>query len=177
MNSDKTIKENFINKTEYPIWYYKELAEVDIDYVIAYLLKKTFIVEIDGSKHEITFGYNKKENYVGQCIKYDDIKNSKLCSFEVINKGFKEGRWFIITDKDTTNEFKADYIKRKEEYKKEETKQFYIDILSNAILQNDTITTTEREYHLNNIKNYKYEVLEDLFKSLMNKINKSQEVK
>lgn len=170
MNTNKTLNDKFISKKEdYPVWYYKELEPVDVDYVIAYLLKETFIVDINGSKHEITFGHNKKENYVGQCIRYDDIKNSKLCSYDVINKGFREGQWFIITDKDTTNEFKQEYIEKKEKQIRKNTKDFYRKVLSNIIKKQKDLDIVNRNLYLNEIKNATYEELEDLMKELFNK--------
>jgi hypothetical protein len=170
LNNDKTLNEKFIERNNHPIWYHKELYEVDIDYVIEYLLKETFVVDIDGSKHEITFGHNKKENYVGQCIKYGDIKNSGLCSFEVINRGFKEGKWFIITDKDTSVEFKADYKKRQAQYEKEETEKWYKGILSNVIKEHKDLNNEQKDGYLQKINNeWSYEELETLMNSLMGK--------
>ena len=128
MNTDKTLTEEFTKHNEHPIWYYKELKSVDISYVIFYLLKEPFVVDIYGSKHEVIFGKNRKGE-IGQCIRYDDIENSNLCSFEVVNKGFIEGKWFVITDIDTSDDFKSEYNKRKIEYEKEETKSWYIKIL------------------------------------------------
>lgn len=56
MNTEETINKKFVERNEYPIWYYKELESVDVDYVIWNLLKKKFVVETEGSKHEILFG-------------------------------------------------------------------------------------------------------------------------
>ena len=60
MNTDKTLTQEFINNNKYPIWFYKKLKEVNIDYVIAYMLTAKFVVDIEGEKYEITFGKNKK---------------------------------------------------------------------------------------------------------------------
>lgn len=166
INTDKTIDNEFIKRTNHPIWYYKELHEVDVDYVIAYLLKDKFVVEIDGSKHEITFGHNKEENYIGQCIKHDDIKHSKLCSFEVINKGFTKGKWFIITNKDTSDNFKADYEQRKIQYEKEETEKWYRQGLTNVIKEHKDLNEKQRNKFIKEIENASYEELEDLMKAL-----------
>lgn len=169
INTEETINKNFIKRNDNPIWYYKELESVDVDYVIFYLLKKTFVVDINGSKHEITFGKNNKDEIV-QCIKYDDIKNSNLCSFEVIEKGFKEGKWFVITDKDTSDEFKADYNKRKAEFKKEESKNFYRDILKNALNVMKELSEEDKNKHIQFLDKASYEELESLFDSLMKNI-------
>ena len=34
MNADKTLMDKFVSKSEYSIWYYKELQKVDVTYVI-----------------------------------------------------------------------------------------------------------------------------------------------
>lgn len=170
MNNEKTLNKKFVERNNHPVWYYKELEEVEIDYVIAYLLKETFIVDIDGSKHEITFGHNKKENYVGQCIKYDDIKNSNLTSYKVIQKGFREGTWYIITEKDTSDEFKQDYDKRKAQYEKEEIEKWYKDILSNVVKERKDLNDEQKNGYLQKINNeWSYEELETLMNSLLGK--------
>lgn len=164
IHTEETINKKFIERNEYPIWYYKELESVDVDCVIFYLLKKTFVVEINGSKHEITFGKNNKDEIV-QCIKYDDTKNSNLCSFQVIEKGFKKGKWFVITDKDTSDEFKKDYNKRKEE-----SKEFYKDILKNALKGMKELTEEDKNKHMQFLDKASYEELEKLFDSLMRNV-------
>lgn len=169
MNDDKTLDKKFIERTKHPIWYYKELQEVDVDYVIAYLLKETFIVDIDGSKHEITFGHNKKENYVGQCIKYDEIKNSKLTSYKVIQKGFREGKWFIVTENDTSDEFKIDYDKRKVQHMREETESWYKKVLSNVIKSKEDLDTKRKDILIQQIEDSSYEELDTLMHTLMSK--------
>lgn len=166
MNTNKTLNNKFIEKKDRPIWYYKELKPVDVDYVIWYLLKETFVVEIDGSKHEITFGKNKKGE-IGQCIRYDDIKNSNLCSFEVVKKGFTEGKWFIITDTNTTDEFKDNYNKRKEEYEKESIKDLYKSILKSAIDYTKDLSEEQKNKYIQEIEDSSYEELKNLYKSLM----------
>ncbi|MBD5589334.1 hypothetical protein [Clostridium botulinum] len=166
IHTEETINKKFVERNEYPIWYYKELESVDVDCVIFYLLKKTFVVDIDGSKHEITFGKNNKGEIV-QCIKYGDIKNSKLCSYAVIEKAFKEGKWFVITDKNTSDDFKKDYNKRKAEFKKEESKEFYRDILKNAIRGMKELSEEDKNRHMEFLDNTSYEELGKLFDSLM----------
>ena len=171
INTDKTLNNNFIERNEHPIWYYKQLESVEVDYVIAYLLKDKFVVEIDGSKHEVTFGHNKKENYIGQCIKYDDIKNSKLTSYKVVRKGFIEGKWFIITNKDTTDEFKHDYDKRKAEYHKQETEKWYRQGLTNVIKEHKDLNENQKNKCIEEIANASYEELESLMDSLFKSKN------
>ena len=171
LNNENTLTEKFIKKEEYPIWYYKELEKVEINYVIAHLLKETFVLDINGSKHEITFGYNKKEDFIGHSIKYDDITNSNLTSYNVIQKGFREGVWYAITEKDTTDEFKKDYEKRKEEYKRKDTENFYKKILSDMVKVHKDLNEEEKNVYLQKINNeWAFEELEHLINSLVNKI-------
>ncbi|APH20872.1 TPA: hypothetical protein ACXDAY_002225 [Clostridium botulinum] len=166
MNTEETINKKFVERNEYPIWYYKELESVDVDYVIWNLLKKKFVVETEGSKHEILFGKN-KDDEIGQYIRYDEIKNSNLTSYKVVERGFREGKWFIITDKNTSDEFKADYNKRKAEFKKEESKEFYRHILKNAIRSMKELSEEDRDKHMQFLDNTSYEELEKLFDTLM----------
>ncbi|HCL4447172.1 TPA: hypothetical protein N2D16_002777 [Clostridium botulinum] len=166
INTEETINKNFVSRNENPIWYYKELELVDVGYVIWNLLKKKFVVEIEGSKHEILFGKN-KDDEIGQYIRYDDIKNSNLTSYKVIERGFKEGKWFIITDKDTSDEFKADYNKRKAEFEKEESKNFYRDVLKNALNGMKELSEEDKNKHMKFLDKASYEELENLFDSLM----------
>lgn len=169
MNTDKTLNNKFAQKrNEYPVWYYKELKPIDIDYVIAYLLKDTFVVDIGGSKHEITFGYNNKENFIGQSILYDDIKNSNLTSYKVIQQGFKSGQWYIITEKDTTEEYKINYRNEKDEYVKKKTSEFYRKCLKNSIDSFDISKDKKTEYK-KTINNLSYEDLEMYMSTLFNK--------
>lgn len=172
MNTDKTLRSKFIDRKDYPIWYYKELQPVKVDYVIWNLLKEPFVVEINGSKHEITFGKNRKSE-IGQCIKYDDINNSGLCSYEVVEKGFKDGQWFTITDTDTTDEFKSDYIKRKNQYEKEKMTKWFKEVLSNMIKDNEDINLGQSDILLKQIENSSYEELENYMKISLTKANES----
>lgn len=61
MNTDKTLREKFGSTiNDYPIWFYKELEEVDISYVIFNLLKETFVVEINNKKNSNNFRQKQK---------------------------------------------------------------------------------------------------------------------
>lgn len=129
MNTDKTLNETFYNnyKSEYPVWYYKKLEEIDVDDVIFNLLKYNFVVELNGKKISITFGKN--EN--------DEIGTTQACeegldytSYETINKAFREGKWFKITNKDTTKKFKTEFEKKRSERLKKEYREAMIFMLS-----------------------------------------------
>lgn len=165
MNTDKTIQDKFIKRSDKPIWYYKELEEVDVDYVIWNLLKESFVVEIDGSKHEITFGKNRKHE-IGQCIKYDDIKSSNLCSFDVVRNGFRNGKWYTITSTDTSEEFKQNYDKIKEEYRRGERKRFIQEVLTDIINMQSDLNDLQKHKYTQEINDSSYEELDDLFKKL-----------
>ena len=129
MNTDETLNETFYNnyKNEYPIWYYKELDEIDVDEVIFNLLKYNFVVELNGKKISITFGKNKN----------DEIGTTQACeegldytSYETINRAFKEGRWFKVTNRSTSKEFKAEFEKKRSERLKKEYREAMIFMLS-----------------------------------------------
>ena len=165
MNTDKTINEEFLKREEYPVWYYKKLEEIKVDDVIWDLLKETFVVEIEGVKHEITFGKNRKGE-IGECIKYNDIKNSNLCSFEVVDKGFREGKWFRITELDTTKEFKVAYEEEKKRYDRSELEKWYREALINIVNDSKDISDKTKQIFIEEIKNISYTRLEELVKSL-----------
>lgn len=170
MNTDKTLNEKFLKRTDYPIWYYKELQAVGVDHVIWNLLKEPFVVEIDGAKHEITFGKNRKGE-IGQCIRYDEMNKNTLTSYSVVEKGFREGKWFVITDTDTSEKSKVDYIERKTQYEREEMKKWYKKILGNVIRDNDGLSIEQSNSCLQEIENSTYEELEHLVKKLMKNLN------
>ncbi|BAO04749.1 ATP-dependent helicase [Clostridium botulinum B str. Osaka05] len=73
----------------------------------------------------------------------------------------------MITDKDTSDEFKDDYNKRKAEYEKEESKEFYRDILKNAIRGMKELSEEDKNRHTQFLNNASYEELEKLFDSLI----------
>ncbi len=171
MNTDKTVTTKFIDRKDYPIWYYKELRETTVDYVIFHLLKESFVVEIAGSKHEITFGKNRKAE-IGSSIRYDEVVQSHLTSYSVIDKGFREGTWYTITDIDTTDEFKAKYVKDKEAYEREKTEQWYRKILTNVVTKAKELSEAQKNKYLQEIANYTYEELDTLVNKLFEKAHK-----
>lgn len=164
MNNEEVLREKFCENNDYPIWYYKELEALEVDEVIWNLLKESFVVEIDGIKYELTFGKN-KDSEIGHCSKRNDIKKPKstLCSFDLIQKGFKEGSWFRVSKKDTTEEFKSHFDENKEEQEKINKKEMYQDLLSRAVENNDGINDDTKIHFLEEIKNYSLEELESLF--------------
>lgn len=147
MNTDKTLNETFYNnhKSEYPIWYYKRLEEIDVDDVIFNLLKYNFVVELNGKKISITFGKN--EN--------DEIGTTQACeegldytSYETINKAFREGKWFKVTNKDTTKKFKTEFEKKRSERLKKEHREAMIFMLSRLTKGYKGMTREELEEEL-----------------------------
>lgn len=101
---------------------------------------------------------------------YDDIKNSNLTSYEVIQQGFKSGQWYIITEKDTTEEYKINYRNEKDEYAKKKTSEFYRKCLKNSI-DSFNISKDKRAEYKNTINNLSYEDLEIMYMSIFNKNN------
>ena len=176
MNTDKTLREKFCRMNEYPIWYYKELSPVEVDYVVWNLLKEPFVVEIDGCKYEITFGKNRKHE-IGQCISYKDIKKSTLSSYQVVNRGFREGKWYTISETDTTEEFKANYVKQKEEHDRQELEKFYREILIGIVEGNKKIPKEKQSSLVEEINNYTFEDLEYTIKGMFDKYKKTDDIK
>ena len=176
MNTDKSLREKFTyEKDKYPIWYYKELEPVDIDYVIMFLLTTDkFIVDIEGVKIEITFGKNKK-NEIGNCTTWNDFKrfDRSMTSYETIQKAFTIGKWYLISDKDTTDEYKEKFRKEKEKYEKEYQRKEYLDILARFLEVNrDKITKEEYEEAIKYLNGCDFESLEEFWKKFCKNINK-----
>jgi len=143
MNTDKTLREKFgDNLHDYPIWYYKQLKEIDVEDVIFNLLKETFVVEINGKKIVMTFGKNKKHE-IG-CTQSCD-EGLEYTSYKTIRRAFTEGKWFRITEEDTTDDFKEDYKIKEAERKRILIREVSIDILINAINMLTSISKEEKD--------------------------------
>lgn len=158
MNTDKTLTDVFCENNKYPIWYFKEIEETTISYVIFNLLKETFVVEINNRKIVITFGKNRKHE-IG-CTQSCD-EGLEFTSYETIEKAFREGKWFVITDKDTTDEFKKQYKIAKEERTKKEERAFMIEMLNRAVELSEVDAET-REKHSQEIELMNDERLKEL---------------
>ena len=130
------------NPNNLPIWYYKKLLEVSVDYVIFNLLKEDFVVEINGEKHEITFGVN-DNGEIGQSIRYDE-HNTWLCSFEVISKGFKEGTWYIVTEDDIDAAEQEKLILKNEEKELEKYRDFHKELVTS--FKDDLLIRFKNDY-------------------------------
>lgn len=170
MNTDKTLKEKFGSTiNDYPIWFYKELDEVDISYVIFNLLKETFVVELDNKKIVMTFGKNRKHEIGCTQSCHEGLDYT---SYTTIEKAFKEGKWFILSDNDTSDSFKEEYIKDLEEKQKIELRNGRIDILSSVIEKIPNTSDEEKLKTIESLKNMSDEELENLtdrlFKSFKN---------
>lgn len=147
MNTDKTLNDTFYNnyKNKYPIYYYKELEEINVDDVIFNLLKYNFVVELNGKKISITFGKN--EN--------DEIGTTQACeegldytSYETISRSFKEGKWFKVTNRNTSEEFKVEFEKKRLERLKKEHREAMIFMLSGLTKGYKGMTREELEEEL-----------------------------
>jgi len=92
MKTDDDLRKDFGSEHN---WQSKELIPVkDLSFVIPSLLKEKFVVEIDGHKYDLSFGYNSEENYIGQI--WSGAPSPQLKYWEILDKAFKEGKWFIV---------------------------------------------------------------------------------
>ncbi|QNR65362.1 hypothetical protein IAQ67_15820 [Paenibacillus peoriae] len=78
-------------------WQTKKLIRVeDLSFVIQNLLTNKFVVEINENMYDIAFGIKRKKIAYG----WSSSPSPHLKSFEIIEKAFREGKWFIIEDED-----------------------------------------------------------------------------
>lgn len=174
MNTDKTLRETFASHSDkYPMWYYKKLIEIDVDDVIFNLLKETFVVELDDKKIVITFGKNRKH----------EIGSTQSCnegldytSFETIRKAFREGKWFRISEEDTSDSFKECYELKEKEREKKSMRADRIDLLTktlNRIKESSNLNLKNIDSNIAEINNMSDEELElvtnQLFEGLSSK--------
>lgn len=171
MNTDKTLREKFgSNINDYPVWFYKELEEVDISYVIFNLIKETFVVELNNKKIVMTFGKNRKHEIGCTQSCHEGLDYT---SYTTIEKAFKEGKWFILSDKDTSDSFKEQYIKDTEERQKIELRNARIDILSSAIDRVPNTSDEEKRNAIDSLKDMSDEELEKLTDRLFKNFKKT----
>ena len=163
MNNDKTLINNFANKSKYPIWYYKQLESINIDDVIFNLLKDTFVVELNNKKIVIIFGKNRKHE-IG-CSQSCD-RGLDYTSYETINRAFKEGVWYKVTDLDTTDEFKEQYKLEKEEYENEELRKRNIELITRVIRKD--ISEKDRNMFVEHLNTLSVEELEEILNNFFN---------
>lgn len=129
MNTDNDLRTIFINGAKeghLHDWQSKVLEEVDVSYVIWNLLLDKFVVEIEGHKYDISFGKNK----LGEIGHGNSVYPSPcLLSSEIINRGFKEGKWYRVTDKDLPQEEIDEILRIIKEKEKKESEEFFKSIL------------------------------------------------
>lgn len=165
MNTDKTLEEKFCEKKDkYPIWYYKKLESVDIDYVIFNLLKETFVVELNNKKIVITFGKNKKGE-IGSTQSCEE--GLDFTSYECINKSFTKGKWFKILDEETTDDFKQKYRKEKEERDALAFRKFNIEILTKLINSNPDLSDATKQSKIEELSSISDEELKAFVKYIL----------
>lgn len=170
MNTDKTLREKFgANLHDYPIWYYKQIEEIEVEDVIFNLLKETFVVELNGKKIVMTFGKNRKHE-IG-CTQSCN-EGLDYTSYKTIRKAFTEGKWFRITEEDTTGEFKEDYKNKEAERKRISMREGRIDILATAIDMITSIPKEERDKHIAGLRDMNDNELEKLSDILFSKLKK-----
>lgn len=78
-------------------WQTKELAPIDnLSEVVRYLLDEKFVVEIDGHRYDISFGYNED----GNCISFgwSGAPSPNLQSSEIVDRAFRRGKWFLVKE-------------------------------------------------------------------------------
>ena len=172
MNTDKTLIKNFAaNMNNYPIWYYKELEETEVDDVIFNLLKETFVVELNDKKIAMTFGKNRKHEI--SCNQSSDEKLD-YTSYKTIQKAFTEGKWFRVTKKDTTDEFKENYSIKETERKRISIRTGRIELLTKSINALNSAPEEEKNRLIKELQFKTDEELEELtkllFKEFENKI-------
>lgn len=124
INTSEVLIDRFVHPNK--SWQTHKLKKIDVDEVILNLLKKDFVVEIDGYKYDITFGIN-KDSEIGQTISLKD--SPSLCSFEIVNLGFKKGIWYEILDEELSEDEQNKIKKEIEEYKEQEFNKWILEIL------------------------------------------------
>lgn len=125
MNTSAILDKKFLSNTS-KSWRTHKLKAVDTRYVIWYLLKKDFAVEIDGHKYDVTFGLN-TDGEVGYTISQEG--SPSLTSFDIVERGFKGGKWFEILDEGLSNKEIDDINRCIAKREEEETLKFMIERL------------------------------------------------
>ena len=97
-------------------------------------------------------------------------KNKQIIrkSNKTINKCFREGIWFRITNEDTTEEFKQEYKIKEAERKAKKMREYRIEILTNAINMVESVPQEEKNRHIKGLQNMSGKELERLIGILFN---------
>lgn len=170
MNTDKTLKEQFTSNTsDYPIWYYKQLEEIEVEDVIFNLLKETFVVELNNKKIVMTFGKNRKHE-IGCAQSCDE--GLDYTSYETIRKSFTEGKWFRVTGEDTSDEFKKDYRDKESERRRLSMRESRINILEKAIGIIPSISIDEKSTFISALQDMTDDDLKELTEAFFSKFKK-----
>ena len=114
------------NKNKPLSWRTHKLKEVDITYVIWYLVKKTFAVEIDGYKYDMKFCLN-NEGEIGYNITF--LGSPSIGSYNIIERGFKVGKWYEILNEELSDTEIDDINRCIAKREEEETLKFMIERL------------------------------------------------
>lgn len=173
MHTEEDLTTKFVSKKDHPIWYYKELEPVDIDYVIMNLLKENFVVEINNHKYEVTFGIDKSDE-IGFGTRYDEFNHEFISSYDILNKGFKEGNWFVVTNRNTSHKSKENYDLKLKEYKEKQKIQFDKEILTNFINTQKDIDKEEKNRLIKYINICSAEERKSFVKKLFKNINNNK---
>ena len=174
MNTVKTLQEKFgevrLDDREYSILRNK-IEEVDIDFVILNLLRYDYVLDINGSKYDITFGLNKKTGEIGNFM--NPYPNSNiLMGSEVVEKGFKEGKWYYVTNEELDDEeFEKSKkeIEKLKEMKELKDRELFIDNLI------DIVKSEEDKSAIKRLKSKLMDMESKTFYDFMNNIMNVQE--
>ena len=104
MNTDKNVAQKFCSLRQgigYNLLKMK-LQEININEVVFSLLKYNFMVEINGSRYDLMFGVSETGEI--SCNQTYYPNSEPLTSHELIEKSFREGKWFYLTDIHLTDE-------------------------------------------------------------------------
>lgn len=132
MDNNELLRDTFMSCRDYPVWYYKKLEEVSLDYVIFNLIKETFVVELNNKKIVMSFKTNENGEicYAQSC---DD--GLEYTSYETIVRAFKQGSWYRILDADTSSVFKEEYEAGKKKSSNDALREQRIKLLTNALIR------------------------------------------
>lgn len=119
--TDKSLRSEFGKRLHN--WQCKRLIPIeDLSYVILNLLKIKFVVEIDGHKYDLSFGKNNETGEV--CYGWSSYPSPDLRSWEIIEKAFRNGKWYEVTDEDLTKEEIESILKPIKEREEKEAEEF-----------------------------------------------------
>lgn len=135
IRTDQNLKDEFHKKLHN--WQCKKLLPIeDLSYVILNLLKVKFVVEINGDKYDIYFGKNNETDEIG--YGWSSYPSPHLLSYEIIEKAFKEGKWYKVTNENLPKKETEEILKQAKEKEYEEMKNFLKEVMEELYKQEST---------------------------------------